>query len=77
MSAPTDADGPVPRQRQLIVTFDGDAPCATLRLKLTKTAAARPGSGFAVEGAALVRGAYEIVPTAAGAPTVSHVTYAL
>jgi len=33
--------------------------CAVQRLKLTKQALQRPGTGFAVRGAPLVRGAYE------------------
>ena len=59
----------------LAVTFDAAAQCEYLRLKLTKTAKARPGSGFEVVGAQLVRGAYQITPSP-HATTVAHVTYA-
>ena len=71
-SAASDA----PRERTLRVTFRGGAaPCEMLRLKLTKTALSRPGSGFAVAGAPLVRGAYQLAPAAGGADTVAVVTW--
>jgi len=57
------------------VTFGAHPPCAKLRLVLTKTAKARPGSGFTVPGAQRVRGAYEIAPAATGASTVVRVTF--
>jgi len=59
----------------LSVTFAAGAPCPNLRLKLSKTAASRPGSGFAVEGATLVRAAYEIEPAAGGGETTVTVSY--
>ena len=62
-------------QQRFLVAFAADAPCATLRLKLTKTAQARPGSAFAVTGGALVRGAYEITPAGAGEQTTVEVTF--
>jgi len=62
-------------QQRFHVTFAAGASCASLRLKLTKTAQARPGSAFAVTGAALVRGAYEITPAGAGEQTTVEVTF--
>jgi len=61
--------------RALSVTFGEGAPCSHFRLVLTKTAQARPGSGFRVEGASLVRGAYEINPAPDGRPTTVQVAY--
>ena len=60
----------------MAVTFAADPPCTSLRLRLTKTSTARPGTGFAVEGAKLVRGAYE-VPPSKGKPTDVTVTYSV
>ena len=60
---------------QLTVTFSPSPICAHLRLRLTKTAHKRPGSGFAVAGATLVRGAYQITPAAGGGETTVEVTY--
>ena len=60
---------------QLSVTFSPSPICDTLRLRLTKTAQKRPGSGFAVAGATLVRGAYQIKPAAGGKGTTVKVTY--
>lgn len=48
------------KSKQITITFATPAPCSRFRLKLRKTAAARPGSNFYVDGAALVRGAFEI-----------------
>jgi hypothetical protein len=59
----------------ITVTFAAGAPCASLRLKLRKTAKARPGSNFAVEFAPLVRGAYEIKPAQAGKETKVTLSY--
>jgi hypothetical protein len=50
------------------------APWSKLRLKLDKTSATRPGNNFQVEGASLVRGAYEVAP-AAGKSTSAFVTW--
>ena len=61
--------------RDLSVTFAPSPHCKHLRLCLSKTATARPGSGFAVKGAALVRGAYQIEPAVGGAETQVQVTY--
>ena len=59
----------------LIITFAAGAPCPHLRLKLTKTAEARPGSGFKVDGAPLVRGAFQIIPAAGDEETRVTVSY--
>lgn len=59
----------------IAVTFDANAPCTKLRLKLRKMASARPGLGFGVVGAWEVRGAYEITPAAVGTPTLVQVSY--
>ena len=61
-----------------LATWRGEAAmdaCAKLRLRLDKTAKGRPGSGFEVAGAKLVRGAYEITPAAKGAATTATVTF--
>jgi hypothetical protein len=57
------------------VTFEADAPCPYLRLVLTKTASARPGAGFQVDGATLTRGAFQISPATTGKPTTVTVSY--
>eukprot|EP00325_Prymnesiales_sp_UTEX-LB-985_P031060 CAMPEP_0174740054 /NCGR_PEP_ID=MMETSP1094-20130205/72619_1 /TAXON_ID=156173 /ORGANISM="Chrysochromulina brevifilum, Strain UTEX LB 985" /LENGTH=739 /DNA_ID=CAMNT_0015943689 /DNA_START=33 /DNA_END=2252 /DNA_ORIENTATION=- len=69
-----DAHGSAP-QRALSVTFGEGAPCSRFRLVLTKTAKARPGSGFRVEGSSLVRGAYEIDPAPSGQRTTVQIAY--
>lgn len=64
-----------PSTSSLTVVFAPSPHCSTLRLRLNKTAAARPGRGFAVEGAPLVRGAYAIQPASSGGTTAVKVTY--
>jgi len=63
-----------PAEQKITAVFAADAPCTALRLRLTKTSTARPGTAFAVKGAKLVRGAYEL-PPAKGAETPLVVTY--
>lgn len=83
LRAPRKGEGPPISQPmgssngQLDITFEADAPCAALRIQLTKTAAAMPGTGFSVVGAPLVRGAYEVQPAVKGQQTVAHVEYTL
>ena len=74
---PTGALGDQPQggTRQLSVTFAPSPHCEHLRLTLSKAATARPGSGFAVEGATLVRGAYQIEPALGAVETQVQVTY--
>jgi hypothetical protein len=66
--------------RTITVTFAAPpaegASYDVLRLALTKTSKARPGADFKVEGAALVRGAYEIVPDPQGGETSASISYA-
>jgi hypothetical protein len=75
-AAKAKASGEAMGTAQFAVALGGSAHCPYLRLKLTKTAQARPGSEFAVEGAQLVRGAWQIdvAPDAAGETSVT-VTY--
>ena len=54
----------------IALTFDKAPHCPMLRLKLTKTAMAKPGKSFVVSGAKLVRGAYEMEPVKGGTTTV-------
>lgn len=70
-------DGSAKGGASFSVAFSAGAPCEALRLVLTKTAKVRPGTGFAVEGASLVRGAYEVAPVAGGGETIAKVTYTL
>ena len=60
--------------RTLAVEFTADSAALSdrLRLKLTKTAPARPGSGLAVDRAALARGASGRPPAGAGPPPALH-----
>jgi hypothetical protein len=62
--------------RSLSVTFDADGPCEYFRLVMSKTSASRPGSGFSVDGAPLVRGAFQVKPAASG-QTTAEVSYSI
>ena len=75
--------GAQPLMSKFAVAFERGASCERLRLKIAKTAAARPGSGFVVEGAQLVRGQPGITqchvspsaPTAHAVPRATLSTY--
>jgi hypothetical protein len=62
--------------RKVLVQFEAGTICIKFRLRVTKTAEGRPGSGFVVSSAAeLKRGAYEIKPAAAGKTTEATISY--
>ena len=59
---------------KLAVTPAPTEMCAFYRLRLTKTSTERPGKGFAVEGAPVVRSAFEF-KVESGRPTTVVVRY--
>ena len=69
-------EGHALQARSLTVTFETGGPCEYFRLAMNKTAASRPGSGFSVHGAPVVRGAFQIKPAASG-HTTAEVSYSI